>query len=92
MQLERIEMPRPTTFDLTSKWLRAAEARILKIAANELRGRTYIATMWLETNGKIRAVDARPSDAITLVLRATAPIFVAPELIANTNALSRACV
>jgi bifunctional DNase/RNase len=35
--------------------------------------------MWINAHGKISEVDARPSDAITLALRAGVSIFVTPE-------------
>jgi len=88
MQLEHIEMPRPTTFDLTANLLRAGNIQIEKVAVTALRDRTYFATMWIRAGGTVHEVDARPSDAIALALRADVPIFVTPETFAAANLIS----
>lgn len=79
MQLEHVESPRPTTFDLTTHLLELSGAKIEKVAVTELRNKVYFGTMWLDASGNKFEVDARPSDAITLALQAGAPIYVAPE-------------
>jgi RNA polymerase sigma factor (sigma-70 family) len=79
MLLANISALRPTPWDLTARLLEVGEMKIEKVAVIALRGITYIATMWINANGKTSEVDARPSDAVTLALRADAPIFVTPE-------------
>ncbi len=79
MLLANIAVVRPTTFDLTARLLEVGEMKIEKVAVVGLRGKTFIATMWIDARGGTSEVDARPSDAISLALRAGAPIFVAPE-------------
>ncbi len=79
MLLANVSSVRPTTFDLTARLLEVGEMKIEKVAVVGLRGITFIATMWINAGGKTSEVDARPSDAIWLALRAGAPIFVAPE-------------
>jgi RNA polymerase sigma factor (sigma-70 family) len=80
MLLANISALRPTPWDLTARLLEVGEMKIEKVAVIALRGITYIATMWINAQGKVSEVDARPSDAITLALRAGAPIFVTPEV------------
>jgi RNA polymerase sigma factor (sigma-70 family) len=80
MLLANISVVRPTPWDLTARLLEVGETKIEKVAVTALRGITYIATMWINAQGKISEVDARPSDAITLALRAGAPIFVTSEV------------
>jgi uncharacterized protein len=48
---------------------------------SELRGDTFYAVIWMEQNGEIVAIDARPSEALALALRADCPIFVAEEVL-----------
>ena len=79
MQLEHIETPRPSTFDLTTHLLELSGAKIEKVAVTELRNKVYFGTMWLKAGGNKFEVDARPSDAIMLALQADAPIYVASE-------------
>jgi uncharacterized protein len=88
MQLEHIEMPRPMTFDLTVNLLKAGDVQIEKVAVTALRGNTYFATIWIRANGAVHEIDARPSDAIALALRADAPIFVSAETLTAANSLS----
>jgi len=80
MLLANISVVRPTPWDLTARLLEVGEMKIEKVAVIALRGITYIATMWINAQGKISEVDARPSDAITLALRAGSPIFVTSEV------------
>jgi RNA polymerase sigma factor (sigma-70 family) len=79
MLLANISAVRPTPWDLTARLLEVGEMKIERVAVIALRGITYIATMWINAKGKISEVDARPSDAVTLALRAEAPIFVTAE-------------
>jgi len=87
LQLERIESPRPSTFDLTTHLLELSGAKIEKVAVTELRNNVYIGTMWLNAGGKQFEVDARPSDAIMLALQAGAPIYVAPKTLEGNKAV-----
>jgi RNA polymerase sigma-70 factor (ECF subfamily) len=89
LQLEHLELDRPTTFDLTTRLLALGNTKLEKVAVIALRGITYIATMWVNANGAVHEVDARPSDAIALALQANVPIFIAPEtLTGNESAIT----
>jgi bifunctional DNase/RNase len=87
MLLAGLSTPRPSTFELTTKLLDVAKMNIERIAVTSLRENTYYATMWVKVQGRIREVDARPSDAVTLALRTKAPIFVAPEVLESNQTL-----
>jgi uncharacterized protein len=87
MQLEHLETPRPTTFDLTTRLLALGNTKLEKVAVTALRENTYFATIWINANGEEHEVDARPSDAITLALQANAPIFIAPETLTGNKSL-----
>lgn len=78
MYLEGVESPRPMTHDLLSESLELAGARIEKIVISDLSDSTFFASIYLEigVGGEVVTVDSRPSDAIALALRASAPIFV----------------
>ena len=87
MLLAGLSMARPSTFELTAQLLNVAKMTVEKIAVTQLRDDTYYATMWVKVRGKIREVDARPSDAITLALRTKAPLFVASEVLESNKSL-----
>lgn len=81
-ELEKIELDRPMTHDLMNLLLGRCHVRIDAIEVYDLRGNTFYATIHLlKPDGAQVAVDARPSDAIALALRAGAPIRVAQSVI-----------
>jgi uncharacterized protein len=88
MLLEHLEFPRPTTLDLNARLLAVGHIQIQKVAVTSLREKTFIATIWVNSNNGIHEVDARPSDGIALALQAGAPIFVNPEVFASADVLS----
>lgn len=75
-QLEKIDLSRPMTHDLLLNVITSLRARITSIVINDLKNNTFFATIHLEKNGAELLIDSRPSDAIALALRASAPIFV----------------
>lgn len=76
LQLENITPPRPLTHDLLRNVLESIDVVISRIIVNDLRENTYYAVIELKINGDSTDVDARPSDAIALALRMSAPIYV----------------
>jgi uncharacterized protein len=81
LQMENITTPRPMTHDLLKNVIADLKADIQKIVVSDLRENTFYALIYLVVNGEPVAVDARPSDAIALALRAQAPIFVEDTVI-----------
>ena len=73
--------PRPMTHDLLKNVIADLKADIQKIVVSDLRENTFYALIYLMVNGEPVAIDARPSDAIALALRAQAPIFVEDRVI-----------
>jgi RNA polymerase sigma factor (sigma-70 family) len=80
LQLSAISMPRPMTHDLTARLLEVVEARVEQVTVTRLHENTFYATIRVRVGDRSHEVDARPSDALNLALRMSAPIFVAPEL------------
>ena len=80
LQLEKVSPPRPMTHDLMKNLVDSFKADIARVVVNDLKENTYYATIDLKRNGAQLQVDARPSDAIALALRARAPIFVDEEV------------
>jgi hypothetical protein len=44
-------------------------------------------TMWVKARGRLRGIDARPSDAVTIALHMKAPIFLTPEVLEQSQTL-----
>jgi len=75
-ELEKIVFSRPMTHDLFSECLKSLKVAINKIVIEDIRNNTFFANIYLSQEGRDYTIDARPSDAIALALRASAPIFV----------------
>jgi bifunctional DNase/RNase len=61
--------------------------RIRRVTVCDLTDDTYRARILLEQDGTEYDVDARPSDAIAIALRADAPIFVADAVLDRVGML-----
>jgi bifunctional DNase/RNase len=81
LQIENVTTPRPMTHDLLKNVIADLRGRIEKIVVSDLKENTFFALIYLSVNGEVLAIDARPSDAIALALRAQAPIFVEEKVI-----------
>ncbi len=77
LEIEGIKPPRPLTHDLLKHMIDNLGATIIEIIIDELRENTFYAKIVLEVSGLTNEVDARPSDAIALAVRARSPIYVA---------------
>ncbi len=87
LQIENVATPRPMTHDLLKNIISDLDGRVEKIVVCDLKENTFYAMIHLLVNGHPIAVDARPSDAIALALRAKAPIFVEDAVIENARTL-----
>jgi uncharacterized protein len=82
IEIEKLASPRPMTHDLIRNLIQYMNARLERVVITELKDDTFYAVLWLTQDGETVTVDARPSDAIALALRADCPIFVAEPVLA----------
>ena len=85
MQLEKIVSPRPMTHDLLRNVIEGLNARIDRVVITDLKDNTFFATIHLKRGEESLAIDARPSDAMALALRADASIYVDAEVLAKSS-------
>lgn len=85
LEIEGIKPPRPLTHDLLKQLIDNLGATVLEVIVDELRENTFYAKIILDVSGLSNEIDARPSDAIALAVRADAPIFVS-DLVMETAA------
>lgn len=78
--LHGMKTERPLTHDLMKTIVNALQVKVTKILISDLKENTFYAKIFLERDGSIFSIDARPSDSIALALRIKAPIFVAKEV------------
>jgi hypothetical protein len=79
--LQGLEYARPMTYDLFAHILEEGGVTVLSSTVNDLKDNTFYAVVELRiSNGEIRRVDARPSDAIALALKFRAVIQVSEKV------------
>jgi bifunctional DNase/RNase len=74
--LQEVEVARPQTHDLLNRIFQLLKANLQKVVISDLKEDVFYATILAEVNGNLMEIDARPSDAIALALRAHIPILV----------------
>jgi uncharacterized protein len=85
IEIEKVAAPRPMTHDLTRNLMRNMNAQLEKIVITELRDDTFFAVLWIRQDEELMTMDARPSDAIALALRADCPIFVSEQVMQSAK-------
>jgi hypothetical protein len=85
IEIEKVAAPRPMTHDLTRNLMRHMNGNLEKIVITELRDDTFFAMLWISQDGELITLDARPSDAIALALRADCPIFVSEQVMQSAK-------
>ncbi len=83
-EMEKIEFARPMTHDLAVNLIKALNVKIPRIEITDIKDNTYYALIILEKDGELYQVDARPSDAVAIALRANADIFVNEVVLEKT--------
>jgi hypothetical protein len=78
--LEQIPFPRPLTHDLFLITLTRLATTIKSVTITGLALNTFFAKIEMAQDKQSMEIDARPSDAVALALRAGAPIFASDEL------------
>jgi hypothetical protein len=81
LEIEGIKPPRPLTHDLLKQLTDNLGASVIEVIVDELRENTFYAKIILEVSGFTQEIDARPSDAIALAVRAQAPIYVSAAVL-----------
>lgn len=80
MEIAGKKFQRPLTHDLIVAILTGLDVKVTRVEIVDLRENTFYAKVYLESNGEVVSVDARPSDSLALALKSKAKIFVAPKL------------
>jgi hypothetical protein len=89
MKLSNVETPRPMTHDLLFLSIDSLGAKVDSLVIDKLVNSTFHAKILLkDKDGKIKTVDARPSDGVALAVRAKAPIFVDEEVLKKASIFS----
>jgi len=85
IQLQGVQVARPLTHDLLNSLIQTLGVKVSHIVVNDLRNNTFFAQILVEANGRELQIDARPSDAIALAVRAGVPIYVAEQVMEQAS-------
>lgn len=81
LALEKVKPIRPLPHDLIKNILDSLGAVVTRVVICNIKDNTYFASVKLKINQAEKEIDARPSDAIALALRVSAPIYVTKEVL-----------
>lgn len=83
--LKKVQVARPMTHDLLKSCIDSLGGKVIKIVVSGLRENTFLASIEISVGERLEVIDARPSDAIALAVRAEAPILVVAEVLAQAQ-------
>jgi bifunctional DNase/RNase len=84
-EIKGVALQRPLTHDLLKNVIENLGAKLERIVISDLKDNTFFATLVIQRNGATIEVDARPSDAIALAVRAQAPIYAEEKVITEAS-------
>ena len=84
-RVKGFEAPRPLTHDLLETIMSDLGGSLVKIHVDDLKGDTYVGTVFVKHGAEVRHFDARPSDSIALALGNGVPIFVSEAVLKRAN-------
>ena len=85
LQLQGVQVARPLTHDLLKSLIDEMGATVSHIIVTELKNDTFFANIIMDVDGKSIEIDSRPSDAIALAVRVSAPLFVAESVMEEAS-------
>jgi uncharacterized protein len=74
--MQNVPVTRPLTHDLLKGVIEKLGGKLTQVVISELADETFFAKLIVDARGRHVEVDARPSDAIALAIRAKVPIYV----------------
>ncbi|MBR9981539.1 MAG: bifunctional nuclease family protein [Desulfatitalea sp.] len=83
--LQNVHFERPMTHDLFKNFSEHLEIKVTKVEVCDLRDNTFFALIYFDRDGRSFSLDARPSDAIAIALRFSAPIYVDEKVIEKSK-------
>ncbi len=84
--IEKLKMPRPMTHDLFVNFIEKNSYSVQDVMITNLLDGTYYANIvFKKSNGELLKLDSRPSDAIAIGLRMNCNIYVAENVLIDSN-------
>ena len=76
---------RPMTHDFLANVIHALGSTVDRVVIDRVEAATFFATVYLEHDGEIINLDARPSDSIALAVRENAPLYVDEDVLNSSS-------
>jgi bifunctional DNase/RNase len=83
--LQKVKFERPMTHDLLKNFIDEMKVQVTRVEVCDLHENTFYARIYCTHDQKEFDVDARPSDAIAVAIRADAPIFMDEKVIEKSS-------
>jgi len=80
IELDNAKPARPLTHDLLKSFVDNLGGTVVEVFIDDLRDNTFYCKIVLDISSIQNSIDSRPSDAIALALRASAPIYVSEKV------------
>lgn len=80
IELQGVEVARPLTHDLLKSLITMMGGEVTHVVINDLNNDTFYARIVIDVEGDETEVDSRPSDAVALAVRCSAPVYVADHV------------
>ncbi len=87
LAMDHVVTPRPMSHDLIRSFADHLGVRIERVVITNVKSSTYYASIAFASKGLHRTLDARPSDAIALALRAGCPIYATQDVLNRRTAV-----
>lgn len=87
LAMDHVVTPRPMSHDLIRSFADHLGVRIERVVITDVKSSTYYASIAFASKGLHRRLDARPSDAIALALRAGCPIYATQDVLNRRTAV-----
>ncbi|MGH7277899.1 MAG: bifunctional nuclease family protein [Candidatus Rokuibacteriota bacterium] len=88
MPLNGVTPPRPLTHDLFLTLFGRLNINLTRVVITDFRNDVYYAIVHLAADGTQLTLDARPSDAIALAIRAKVPVLVEERVFEKSGAVT----
>lgn len=88
LAIEEVALPRPMPHDLMLSLVQGSGAHVDYVVIHEVKEGAFSAEIVVEREGMSSGVDARPSDAIALALRAAVPILAERAVCDSADAVA----
>lgn len=88
IELEKMKPTRPLTHDLFKSMALSFNIQVLEVYIYQLVEGIFYAKLVCQSNGEIKEIDARTSDAIAIGVRFNCPIYTTESIMSSSGILS----